>query len=220
MNRKWNPNWLIFFTIALFVTVLIMFIATYKEQLGLKKCVYGDSQYTAGEIIPGSSQCYCNEKGQVVCDESGSDESLDITQFSNEDLEFSTTFLNFIDTDTTFEEVRFGDVSTVDKGLKVVLERLTVCNTSEEYAPQTGYYMFDGNSLYLTTTTNLLDPRYSENCMVSNTYLIHGLSEASSIYYQSEDGEVLEADICVYGNKVFNEGDAFVGDNGEVVICE
>ena len=46
------------------------------------------------------------------------------------------------------------------------------------------------------------------------------LSEASKISYQSEDGRVVEADICVYDNKVFNEGDAFVGDNGEVVICK
>ena len=220
MNHKWNPNWLIFFTIALFVTVLVMFIATYKEQLGLKKCVYGDSEYTVGEAIPGSTQCFCNEKGQVVCSELDQEESLEITEFGNDDVEFSSSFLNFVDLDTTFEDVRFGEVSTVDRGLKIVVERLSMCNSNEEFAPQIGYYMFDGSSLYLTTTTNLLDQSFSKECMVSNTYLIYGLSEASNIYYQSEDATIVEADICVYDNKVFNEGDAFVGDNGEVVICE
>ena len=220
MNRRWNPNWLIFFTIALFVTVLVMFVATYKEQLGLKKCVYGDSEYTVGEAIPSNSQCFCNEKGQVVCSELEQESSLDITQFTNDDLEFSSSFLNFVDLDTTFEDIRFGEVTTVDKGLKIVLERSSMCNLYEKLAPQTGYYMFDGSRLYLTTTTNLLDQSFSKECMVSNTYLIYGLSEASKIYYQSEDGRVLEANICVYGNKVFNEGDAFVGEGGEVVICE
>ena len=220
MNRKWNPNWLIFFTVALFITVLVMFVATYREQLGLKKCVYGDSEYTVGEAIPGETQCFCNEKGQVVCDELEEENTLNITEFTNDDLEFSSSFLNFVDLDMVFEDMQFGEVSTVDRGLKVAVERLSMCNDNEELAPQIGYYMFDGNSLYLTTTTNLLVESFNKECMVSNTYLIYGLSEASKIYYQSEDGKVLEAKICVYGNKVFNEGDAFVGDNGQVVICE
>ena len=220
MSRKLDPNWLIFFTVALFVTVLVMFIATYKEQWGLKKCAYGDSEYTVGQSIPGESQCFCNEKGQVVCNEVTSENILDIVEFTNEDLEFYSNFLNFIDIDTTFEDMRFGEISTVDRGLKVVVERLSMCNISGEFAPQIGYYMFDGNNLYLTTRTNLLDQNFNKGCMVSNTYLVYGMSEASNIYYQSEDERVLEADICVYGNKVFNKGDAFVGDNGQVVMCD
>ena len=70
--------------------------------------------------------------------------------------------------------MRFGEVSTVDRGLKIVVERLSMCNLNEDFAPQIGYYMFDGNSLYLTTTTNLLDKSFGKECMVSNTYLIHG----------------------------------------------
>lgn len=220
MSKKWDPNWLIFFTIALFITALIMSAVTLRDQLGLKKCVYGDEEYTAGDLIPGESSCFCNQKGEVVCENAPTEGSLDITKFGNEDLEFHTSFLNLIDIDTVFEDMRFGEISTVGRGIEIVLERLSMCNSDEEFAPQIGYYMFDGSSLYLTTTTNLLDESFNRGCMVSNTYLIEGLSEASKIYYQSEDGRVVEADICVYNNKVYNHGDAFVGDSGEVVICE
>jgi hypothetical protein len=80
--------------------------------------------------------------------------------------------------------------------------------------------MLKGDELYLTTTTNLLDESFDKDCMVSNTYMIHGLSEVSKILYQSEDNRVIEADICVYEGRVFNKGDAFVGENGEVVVCD
>jgi hypothetical protein len=220
MNRKWHPNWLIFFTIALFITALTVFITTFRDQFGLKTCVYGDTEYTAGQSIPGEPQCFCNENGEVVCEENTEDSSLETTEYVNEDLEFSSSFLNFVDTQTAFESVRFDQVSTVKKGLEIVVERLSMCDESEELPPQIGYYMFDNDILYLTTSTNLLAGDFNKECMVSNTFMIHGLSEVSKIVFQSEDETVLEADICVYGGKVFNKGDAFVGEDGEVVVCE
>jgi hypothetical protein len=220
MNRKWHPNWLVFFTLALFITALTMFIATFKDQFGLKTCVYGDSEYTAGQAIAGEPQCFCNEKGKVICEEEKVTVSLETMEYENEDLDFSSVFLNFIDIEVNFENMRFGEVSTVNKGLKIVVERLSKCNKNEELPPQIGYYMFDGQDLFLTTSTNLLAGEFNRNCMVSNTFLIHGLSEVSKISYQSEDGRIIEANICVYEGRVFNEGDAFVGDEGEVVVCE
>jgi hypothetical protein len=182
--------------------------------------VYGDTEYTAGQSIPGEPQCFCNENGEVVCEENTEDSSLETTEYVNEDLEFSSSFLNFVDTQTTFESVRFDQVSTVKKGLEIVVERLSMCDESEELPPQIGYYMFDNDILYLTTSTNLLAGDFNRECMVSNTFMIHGLSEVSKIVFQSEDETVLEADICVYGGKVFNKGDAVVGEDGEVVVCD
>lgn len=220
MKRKWNPNWLVFFTLALFVTALTMFVATFREQFGLKKCVYGGSEYTVGESIPDEPRCYCNEMGVVVCEEITAESSLENSEYINEDLEFASSFLNFIDIDINFESMRFGEVSTIDKGLKVVVERLSMCNEDEQLPPQIGYYLFDGSHLYLTTSTNLIAGDYSKECMVSNTFMIHGLSEVSKISYTSEDNRVIEADICVFNGRVYNKGDAFVSENGEVVVCE
>lgn len=220
MNRKWHPNWLMFFTIALFVTALTMFIATFRDQFGLKKCVYGDGEYTAGQTIPDEPRCFCNEKGEVVCEEIEQESSFETTGYINEDLDFSSSFLNYVDIGTSFESMRFGEVSTVGKGLRVVVERLSKCNDQEEIPPQIGYYIFDGRDLDLTTSTNLLAGEFDRECMVSNTYLIHGLSEVSTISYQGENGRVVEADICIFENRVLNEGDAVVGENGEVIVCE
>jgi hypothetical protein len=220
MKLKWNPNWLVFFTIALFVTALTMFVATFRDQFGIKTCVYGDSEYTAGQSIPDEPRCFCNEKGSVVCEEVEDDLSLETVEYVNDDLEFSSTFLNFVDIAINFESIRFGEVTTVEKGLKIVVERLSMCNADEQLPPQIGYYMFDGEQLHLTTSTNLLAGNYGKECMVSNTFMVHGLSEVSKILYHSEDNRVIEADICVFNGRVYNSGDAFVGDNGEVVVCD
>lgn len=219
MNRKWNPNWLIFFTVALFVTALTMFIATLKDQFGLKKCVYGGSEYTVGQAIPDQPRCFCNEKGKVVCEEIESMNTLETTEYINEDMDFSSVFLSFLGVKMDIEEMRFSEVTTVDKGLKVVVERSSLCDTKAQLPPQIGYYLFDGEDLYLTTSTNLLAGPYTQGCMVSNTFMIHGLSEVSKIYYQSEGNRVIEAKICILDGRVFNKGDAFVKENGEVVVC-
>jgi len=220
MSKKWNPNWLIFFTATLFITVLITFVVTVRNQFGLKKCVYGGKEYVSGEAIPDEPRCFCNSKGEVICEEIETENTLESAKYINDDLEFSSSFLNFIDIDNNFESMRFGEVSTVDKGLKVVVERLSMCSGDESLPPQIGYYMLNGDELFLTTSTNLLNENFSRECMVSNTYMIHGLSEVSKILYQSEDNRVIEADICVYEGRVFNKGDAFVGENGDVVVCD
>ncbi len=220
MKLKWNPNWLVFFTVALFVTALTMFVATFRDQFGLKTCVYGDSEYTAGQAIPDEPRCFCNEKGSVVCKEIEIDSTLEVFEYVNEDLEFSSSFLNFIEVAINFESIRFGEVTTVEKGLKIVVERLSMCNENEQLPPQVGYYMFDGEQLHLTTSTNLLAGNYGKVCMVSNTFMVHGLGGVSKILYHSEDNRVIEADICVLDGKVYSAGDAFVNESGEVVVCE
>ena len=220
MNRKWSPNWLIFFTIALFVTTVTMFGVTIKDQFGLKKCVYGDNEYTIGESIPSEANCYCDQKGNVICQEIERKESIEAGEYTNENLEFSSEFLNFVDTDSTFESIRFGEISTTDSGLKIVVERLSMCNMEKELPPQIGFYKVEDSQLYVTTTTNLLADDYAKECMVSNTFEVNNISEIGKIAYQSEDSRIIEANICVFNEKVFNKGDAFVGEDGEVVVCD
>jgi len=220
MNRKLHPNWLLFFTVALFVTALTMFVATFRDQFGLKKCVYGGSEYSVGQSIPEQPRCFCNEKGKVVCEEIEVENSFESAEYVNEDMDFSSSFLNFVGITKDVEEMRFSEVNTVDKGLKVIIERSSLCDTSAQLPPQIGYYMFDGKDLHLTTSTNLLAGKYTQGCMVSNTFMIHGLSEVSKIFYQSEGNRVIEAEICVLEGRVFNKGDAFVNEDGKVIVCE
>lgn len=220
MNKKWHPNWLVFFTIALFISALATFISTFRDQFRLKKCVYGGIEYTVGQSIPNEPRCFCDEKGELVCEEIETESTLETTEYINDDLEFSSDFLNFVDLEIPFESMRFGEVSTVEKGLKIVVERLSVCDEDEKLPPQIGYYMFDDQQLNLTTTTNVLAGDYNKECMVSNTFLVYGLSEVSKILYISEDNRVIEADICVFNGRVFNKGDAFVNGDGDVIVCE
>lgn len=215
MNRKWSPNWLVLFTMCLLITALTMFAVTVKDQLGFKKCVYSDGEYGVGQSISGEPNCYCNEKGVVVCDTGDGDENtLESSEYTNEGLSFSSKFLNYLDVQTAFVSVRFSEVSSTTDGLRIVVERLSMCNEDEGLPPQMGYYMFSNSELYLTTSTNLLAGSYGKECMVSNIYLIDTDVDISKIYYKAEDMEVYRADICIFDGKVYNTGDAFVGENG------
>lgn len=220
MSKKWSPNWLILFTICLFFTALTMFFVSYREQFGLKKCVYGGEEYFAGQNIDGSPHCYCDEKGQVVCEEY--EVELDFTEINyiNTDLEFTSKFLNFIDPLTVIESVRFVDVGGSDTQLRIIVERFSFCNQFEDLPPQMGFYAFDNGELFLITKTNLIAGEYNEPCIVSNTFVIEGRQEIDGIFYQAEDGRMVSADICIFNNQVFNSGDAYVGDDGEVIICQ
>jgi len=198
-----------------------MFAVTFKDQFGFKKCVYGDSEYGIGETIPEKPECYCNEKGVVICDTpTEAKNTLESAKYINEGLNFSSSFLNFIDSSTSSLNVRFGEVSSINNGLEIVVERFSMCNATEELPPQIGYYMFSGSDLYLTTSTNLLAGNYGKECMVSNRFIIDNNQSVSKIFYQSEGMEVFSADICVFDGKVDKAGDAFVGESGEVVVCE
>ncbi|MCD4756147.1 hypothetical protein K8R20_00830 [bacterium] len=206
---------------CLLITALTMFAVTVKDQLGLKKCVYGDGEYGVGQTISGEPNCYCNEKGVVVCEpEAGEDNTLEVSEYINDGLKFSSKFLNFLDVQSPFVSVRFSEVTSTQEGLRVVVERLSMCNKDGELPPQIGYYMFSDSEIYLTTSTNLLAGSYGKECMVSNVFLIDTDVHISKIYYKAEDMEVYMADICIFEGKVYNIGDAFVGENGEVVVCE
>lgn len=220
MNRKWSPNWLILFTVCLLITATTMFVVTLRDQAGLKKCVYGNDEYTVGQSIPGEPMCYCNEKGVVVCDTSDSGNTLENSEYINDNLSFTSKFLNLLDVRSNFQNVRFVDITSSGSSLKVVIERKSMCSNEGELPPQIGYYLFLNGDLYLTTSTNLLAGSFGKECMVSNTFIISTDSTINKIYYQGEDTQVYSADICVFDNKVYNLGDAFVGENGEVVVCE
>ncbi len=221
MNRRWSPNWLVVFTICLLITATTMFVVTIKDQVGLKKCVYGGGEYGVGQSIPEEPKCYCNNKGVVVCDTPvSSDSEIDNNEYINDNLSFSSSFLNLLDVRSNFQSVRFAGITSTEDGIRVVVERQSMCNDDGELPPQIGYYMFKGTDLYLTSSTNLLAGSFGKECMVSNIFIINTDSPVSKIYYQAEDKEVFSADICVFNGNVYNVGDAFVGDSGEVVVCE
>lgn len=220
MNRKWSPNWLILFTVCLFLTALTMFYISYREQFGLKKCIYGGEEYFTGQHIDGQPHCYCNEKGQVTCEEYEIELDFSEISYENTNLEFSSKFLNFIDPLTIIESVKFSNVGTVDDQIRIVIERLSFCNQFGDLPPQIGFYSFENGELFLTTSTNLIAGDYNEPCIISNTYFIEKLDEIDGLFYQAEDGRMVSADICIFRNKVFNSGDAYVGDDGEVIICQ
>jgi hypothetical protein len=198
-----------------------MFVVTFRDQFGLKKCVYGNSEYGVGQTIPGEPKCYCNSKGVVVCDTQEIDETgVEISDYSSDDINFSSKFLNLLDVKSNFQKVRFSDVTSTQDGLKITVERLSMCSDSGELPPQIGYFLFSDSDLYLTTSTNLLAGSFGSECMVSNTFVINTTQSISKIYYQAEDKELFSANICVFNSKIYNIGDAFVGEDGEVVVCE
>ena len=223
MSLKWSPNWLLLFTVILFLTASVMFVVSQRNQLGLKKCAYGDEYYSSGEVIPGTQRCFCDKYGKVVCEEEEvAISEFDASSYTSDGLLFSYKFLNSRENTQEGPEVRFSEISTKENGLKIVVERSGMCGSSGQLPPQMGYYMIQGDELYLTISSNLLAGDYGQECFVSATYNIDGLSELSEsfkIYFQTESKEIFNADICIFNGKVFNTGDAFVGKDGEVVVC-
>ena len=195
-----------------------------KEKLGFGTCVYKGVTYQSGDIISDSDEsCFCNNWGKVECVPEGS-MSNSLTDFDSTNLNFYYKFINLLDMEVDSKKVQVTDISLQDSKLSIVLERETLC-TSESVAPITvGFYRYNQNVLTLTTMTNR-EEKYSEPCLVENTYEITSLKneidDDFQLQYQTEELDVVDLDICVSGERVFTEEEIFKSEDGtQICTCE
>ena len=205
MSLKWSPNWLLLFTVILFMTAFVMFVVSQRNQLGLKKCVYGGEYYSSGEAIPTNQNCVCDKNGKLVCEDFYPHVSgFDLSSYTSEGLLFSYRFQNLIENSKSGPEVRFSEITTKDNGLRIIVERSSLCGPLGQLPPQMGYYMVQENELYLTISTNLLAGGFNQECIVSATYSIDGLfspSESFKIFFStnSDNHRTTKLD-CLFDN--------------------
>lgn len=207
MEKKWYVNWLVVITTVLSISAVGIFIISMQGSLGLKKCVYGDI------VFDGEKNCICDSKGTIVCEEiQGS--PIKSEEFTTENLGFTSSFQRMITSnDNVTENISFSDISQVGNILTVTVEKKTFCNSSEDIAPQVGFYMADEKNIIFTVGTNLLDSSFNVPCISEDTFQIMNapvkFPDGFKILYQDEYGSIIPSGNCTYDGFLRNDGDVY-----------
>ncbi len=212
MKRKWYTNWLLVITLCLLFSSFGIFVFSFRKNITVTKCIYGDSQ---------EGNCICTKEGEIVCEEDiekKDEQEVVGREFVSDDLNFNYSFLNFFDAKTfTQDRVKFKEISHVQDGLRISVERVSECNEKKEMATQLGFYKLESERLTLTTRSNLTDSSFYISCIVDNTFLIRDFNiedlNIFDIYYQDEMDVIYRANNCVYEGYIRNSDDVYKSAN-------
>lgn len=199
---------------VLFISALGIFILSMQNSLGLKKCAYGDI------VFDEEKSCICDSKGNVVCDDDeNTDSPIRSEEFTTQNLGFSSSFQSLITANNNIvEDIVFSDISQVGNILRVTVEKRTMCNSSDDIAPQVGFYRADEERIIFTIGTNLVDPSFNTPCVSESVFQIMNapvkFSNDFKIFYQDEYGSLVPSGNCTYEGFLRNEEDVYNSSDG------
>ena len=220
MKTSWYVNWLVVITVCLSLSVVGLFILTIQNSLGLAGCAYGDI------VFDGEKNCICDSKGNVVCDESDTGLTIKSEDFTSGNLSFKYELLNAIEIKESFpKDIRFVNISQVGTTLKVVTEKITLCNRDNNVAPQVGFYKYEEDRIILTIGSNLHDRAFSIPCISESIFEISNVpvkfDDNFKIFYQDEYGSLIPSGNCSYEGFLRNEGDVYNSSDGcSLCVCK
>jgi hypothetical protein len=227
--KKIQKMWLMLLSTVLILGALITVIVSIDWTR--ETCVVNGVEYSCGQEISGyleNATCICNSEGKVDCELSTKSKSfLSNADFTTKNLDFNAEFLNSLSNAEVniSEEVTFRSVAQDDDGLKVVIEKLDLCTTTDVIPEQVGFFNVSGTDLVLTTIKSGDPAKFTEACIVKNTFTLEKLTgkldDDFKIYFRNEQDEVYLADMCVYEGRIHNEGDSYRSEDGsQICLCE
>jgi hypothetical protein len=196
-------------------------------------CVADQGSVADGERLQGYKEgfdCTC-VKGKIVCTEvvqSEVDNDLQIEDFRRDNLDFEARYV----TAGASDEVAFAPLGTVFRGVssrtdsvEVILEQSQMCTADMEAPVQIGMYHASKNSLTLLLIVNTVASVYTQPCTVRTTFNISDIDlDPKSGYrlrYRNEGGEVVSANVCVYNDGLFNNGDKYEAEDAcNICTCD
>jgi hypothetical protein len=212
MKNGWYTNWLVVITVCLFLTSLGLFLISLSENIGIKRCAFGEVVFEDGRA------CICNSKGRVICDDDKVSTAKS-EEFTTKDLFFTFNFLSYVEKpDNLSQGVKFLDITHVGDTLKIRVEKNVLCSTDSAVSPQAGFYKVDSDRLILTSTSNLVSDTYSRPCISELVYSIYNMSiqfpDDYLVFYQDELDVLIPSGNCVYEGFLRNNGDVYKSSDG------
>jgi len=219
--------WLMFLSSILLLGVLVTLMVS--VDWSPNSCFVNGVEYKSGEVVAGyleNADCVCNRDGEVDCELSNKSKGFfSNTDFTTKNLSFSAEFLNSLsNTEVNIsEEIIFRAVSQSNDGLEIIVEKLDLCTTTNVIPEQVGFFDVSENDLVLTTIRSGDPAKFTEPCIVQNTFLLETmtgeLDNGFKVYFRNENEDVFLADMCVYEGRIHNDGDLYGSEDG-TQLCQ
>lgn len=228
MRKTSQKNWLMILTFFLLISSGVLAYISLEQKLGFKTCSYNGVDYDSGDIVPDykeSQNCVCMDGGEIECSNTDLSQIDSLSNFTSSDLTFSYSFINLLEKDVAdFENMEIAEVKVEDSKLLVSVNRESLCTADQDAPVAVGFYNYTNNILKLTTLTNR-DVVYTEPCLVENKFEIasvqNSFSDDFQVYFQTEEGQLFNLNVCVDDNRVFSDGDVFQSEKyNSVCTCD
>lgn len=215
-----KSNWLSKVWLLLLTSIIIILIASFIAYTLTNTETCSKDDYIEGK------ECVCIDDVLVCEVEQDEEKELKLEDFSLEGLGFNAKFI----TNTPSTELLgaslntlFTSVSSEDDNLVISLEQKQLCSKDDEPPVQVGMYYIDGNELTLLSVVNTVASVYTQECVISVEFDLSKLdveiSDSLVLRYMSEQGDIVDANVCVYNDGVYNSGDVYEAEDG-CNLCE
>ena len=228
MVKKRNTNWLLVITVFLFLISIGVVVYKLIESSKGNVCEYQGKTVSHGETVidkETNTSCVCTKDGIMVCEKDANDDSLLVSSFRTDNLEFSYSFLNtLVSSKPDFSKVKVVDISEIDNELKVVIEREVWCSKDLIAPSQVAYYETGPQEITFSTMSAFEESVHTQNCLVSNTFTVKPFEvekeDSYSVYYKNEEGKKIDLEACLYNGVLFGEDDVFSdSESGQLCSC-
>lgn len=215
---------LILLSLLFVILGIFLIISISRGYLLPNKCLRDFKVYSVGGLVSkeGDRSCYCTS-GKVVCSVNKDDSSaskLQISDFSRNGIDFSYKYFSSgVSSELLSKKlgVSFRSVVTSSKSISVEVIQSQLCNEKGNPSVQIGMYHFEGSTLTLLNVLNDIAEVYTEPCTVSLTFNIKDLEVKSikdfRLAYMNEEGQSVDADVCLYNSEIYNDGDNYISED-------